>query len=309
MATTKQVSSEQRVRHLVLFSLGVYVAALAALTRAFKAYGLEVAPGEKLLQTGMHAWVPDLLPKHVDQAHSAAATAFGITSALAFQVWRWSTHPTKRSVALLVFAVTATAFVNYITKVLGLQPPLRAFALFGRGSGVLMYGPLRYLEWAFTTAFLIRLVACLTPEGPKAQRLLRRTLLCNECVMALGALEQWLCAAAAGGGPSSELQWQVATALFCVACALFVPVMSGQAQLYRLAGETLNTPQDAAGLASLYSTTLVTWTLFPVIRGACLAGLVGSCTQEVAFVAVDLISKMGFPVFSLVGAFTLVGGV
>ena len=84
--------------------------------------------------------------------------------------------------------------------------------------------------------------------------------------------------------------------------------MKGQAALYKLAGETLSTPTDAEGLGALYQSTLVTWLLFPTFRAACLAGLVGPCTQETAYVLLDLGSKMGFSVFTLVGSFTLSGG-
>ena len=43
-------------------------------------------------------------------------------------------------------------------------------------------------------------------------------------------------------------------------------------------------------------------------QGPSLAGLLGPCTQETAYVVLDLASKMGFSVYALVGSFTLAGG-
>ena len=309
-----RLTSEQRVQRSVGASLLLYVVLLAACVAGFRALGLEVELSQRVLQAqvlpwGLHSreW---LGPQAVQQAHSSAATAFVITAGLTYQVWRWSHHPTKRSVALLVCAVNTVAALNYASKLAGLQPPLKAsvgWGLLPSTQGVLVYGPLRYLEWAFTTSYLILLVGCLTPAGPRSQRLVRTTVVYNVLVIALGALEHWVCAASARA-QAFGLHQGVATSLFLVACCLFFPVMAGQQQLYKLAGDTLSTKQDAEGLGSLWTATLCTWVLFPVFRAACLAGLLGPCTQETAYVVLDLASKMGFSVYALVGSFTLAGG-
>ena len=313
-----KVTSEQRVQRSVLTALALYAALLAACVLGFRALGLETELDDRVLAAAQHRpwgwhWRDVLGPGAVQQAHSSAATAFAITAGLTYQVWRWSHHPTKRSVSLLVCAVNSVAAANYSTKLLGLQPPLKAtfggYGWFPATQGVIVYGPLRYLEWAFTTSFLIMVVACLTPDGPRAQRLVRTTVLYNVLVILSGGLEHWVSAAASGGvGDGAQLHQGVSSSLFLVACCLFVPVMRGQAALYALAGDTLSTPKDAAGLGSLYRTTVLTWCLFPVFRAACLAGLLGPCTQEAAFVFLDLASKMGFSVYTLVGTFTLAGG-
>jgi len=173
------------------------------------------------------------------------------------------------------------SFVNYASKLAGLQPPIYTATGYMR--------PLRYLEWSFTTAFLIRVLGVLTPDGPKARALVTRTVTLDVLLILLGAAEH--------AAPRVY-----SLPLFCAAIALFLPVMYGQMQLYKLGGETLSTPSDAEGLGSLRRTTLVTWCLFPLARLSSMLGLIGPNTQEVAFTALDVASKFGFAVFLLVGA-------
>ena len=218
------LTSEQRVKRLVTLALPLYLTLLVASVHGFKALGLEIELTESVLKAQRLPWGLNsaelVTAKGVESAHSSATTAFSITAALTYQVWRWSHHPTKRSVALLVFAINFVAAINYGSKLLGLQPPLKAHGVFKSTTGVVVYGPLRYLEWVFTTSFLIRVVGCLTPDGPRAQRLIRSTIFYNVLVITLGAVEHWVCCAAAGA-QAFELHRQVAVAIFVVACCHF----------------------------------------------------------------------------------------
>ena len=173
------------------------------------------------------------------------------------------------------------SFINYASKLLSLQPPVYT------ASGGYMR-PLRFLEWSFTTAFLIRILGVLTPDGPKARALVSRTVVLDVLLILLGAAEH--------AAPTA-----FALPLFGLAICLFVPVMWGQMQLYKLGGDTLSTPSDAEGLASLRKITLCTWCLFPLARLLCLLGFIGPNAQEVLFTALDVASKFGFAVFLLVG--------
>jgi bacteriorhodopsin len=186
---------------------------------------------------------------------------------------------------LLVWAVNVVAFTNYASLLAGLQRPVLT------ASGGLMQ-PQRFLEWAFTTSFLIRLLGVLTPDGPRARSLVRRTVALNVIVIALGCAEQY---------SPQPLAWT----LFAAASTLFVPVMAGQLALYRQGGETLSTPSDAAALASLRRSTLLTWCAFPMVRAACLRGMLDERWQEVIFTGLDVFSKFGFAAFLLVGTFDL----
>lgn len=215
--------------------------------------------------------------------------AFAITTLLTYNVWGWTTHPGKRQVSMLVFVVNVISFINYASKLLGIQHPVYS------GAGGYLR-PMRYLEWSFTTSYLIRVIGVLTPDGPKAQKLVSRTVALDVLLIAVGAAEQ---------AAPAAYSWP----LFAAAIALFVPVMLGQQSLYKQAGQTLATPADAEGIASLWRTTLATWCLFPTARVLCLLGLIGSNTQEVCFTALDVASKFGFAVFLLVGTFALLSPV
>jgi bacteriorhodopsin len=215
--------------------------------------------------------------------------AFAITTLLSYNVWGWSTHPAKKQVAICVWAVNVVSFFNYATKLAGVQSAVRT------ASGGAMR-PLRYLEWSFTTSFLIRVVGVLTPDGPRARALVARTVLLDVVLIALGAAEQ--------AAPRAY-----SLPLFGAALCVFLPVMGGQMRLYRLGAETLSTASDAEGLDSLRRTTLLTWCLFPVARLACLLGLVGPNAQEALFTVLDVASKFGFAVFLLVGTFSLLSPV
>ena len=190
---------------------------------------------------------------------------------------------------MLVWALNTVSFLNYASKLAGLQPPVRTL------SGGYMR-PLRYLEWSFTTACLIRVLGVLTPDGPKARALVRRTIALDVLLIGMGAAEH---------AAPAELKHP----LFGAALCLFVPVMLGQLRLYRLGGETLSTASDAEGLSSLKRTTLATWCLFPLARLACLLGFIGPNCQELLFTSLDVASKFGFAVFLLVGTFALLSPV
>jgi len=214
--------------------------------------------------------------------------AFAITTLLTYNVWGWATHPGKRQVSMLVFVVNVIAFINYATKLLGIQHPVYS------GSGG-KFSPMRYLEWSFTTSFLIRVIGVLTPDGPKAQKLVSRTVMLDVLLILLGGVEQGV------STHTTAYSWPI----FAGAMAMFVPVMLGQQSLYKQASQTLATPSDAEGIASLWRTTLATWCLFPTARMLCLLGVIGPNTQEVMYTGLDVASKFGFAVFLLVGTFAL----
>jgi bacteriorhodopsin len=187
---------------------------------------------------------------------------------------------------MLVSLVNAVSTTLYAGKCLGFVTvlPTRVAGQF--------FLPLRYVQWAFTTACLIRAVACLSPDSWHTRALLRRTLLADLVMLAACGAERYAAA-------------PISLAAFAVGAACFVRTMSGQYALFAAGARTLSTPGDKVALAALRRMTTLTWLLFPAARVLVLLGLLGPCGEEVVFTLVDIAAKFGFSTFLLVGAFSV----
>ena len=152
--------------------------------------------------------------------------------------------------------------------------------------------PLRYLQWMFTTGCLIRVLACLSPAGPRARAVLRNTLLADFAMLFFGAWERML-------------PWPGNALAFIASSVAFVSTMRGQYALFRFGATTLSTEGDRIALAALQRMTTFTWMLFPIARALCLAGVLGTNGEEVVFSACDLMAKFGYSTFLMVGTFSM----
>jgi bacteriorhodopsin len=215
-----------------------------------------------------------------------ACIAFAATLLQSFTTWTFSTHPLKTQVALLVSLVNGVSSTLYAAKCLG------HVTIVASGMPGEHMMPLRYLQWMFTTGCLIRVLACLSPAGPRSRAVLRNTTLADLAMLFFGFLERML-------------PWPRNALAFGAASLCFVVTMRGQYTLFRYGAITLSTESDKVALASLQRMTTFTWLLFPVARAACLAGLLGTNGEEVVFSMCDLISKFGYSTFLMVGTFSM----
>ena len=219
--------------------------------------------------------------------HTAACITFAVAFAVSLTVWAWSTHPVKRSLAVLVTLINWVAFCTYASQLVGLAP-----AMATRVSGDVMQ-PFRFLQWSFTTPLLICALTASAGDGPVARRLLARAVACDWAMLAFGFAERY--ATAPGRG-----------ATFAASSVAFVGTMAPMAALFRLAASALSDPEDAASLAALWRHTLTMWTLFPAARLARLAGLLGSNSEEAMMALLDILAKKGYSIMLMAGTFTLV---
>jgi bacteriorhodopsin len=152
--------------------------------------------------------------------------------------------------------------------------------------------PLRYLQWLFTTACLIRMLGCLSPAGPRARRVLRNTLCVDVAMMGAACLERFL---------PAPFSWGAFVAGGC----FFVGNLRGQSELFRLGAQTLSTSSDQVALAALKKMTVATWVLFPLARAAGASHALGPNGEEVLLTICDVAAKFGYSTFLMVGSFSL----
>lgn len=219
-------------------------------------------------------------------AHLVACIAFGATLLQSYTTWMFTVHPLKTQVALLVSLVSGASTVLYGAKFAGAVTILEAAT-----PGTFCM-PLRYLQWGFSTGCLICMLGALSPEGPRARAVLRRTLAINAAMMTCACLERLLPAPANLGA-------------FAAGGACFVANLRGQYELFRLAAMTLMLPADRVALAALQRMTTLTWILFPLTRAAALGGVLGRNAEEVAFCVCDFAAKFGYATFLLAGTFSI----
>ncbi len=219
--------------------------------------------------------------------HTAACITFAVAFAVSLTIWVWSTHPVKRSLAVLVSLINWVAFCTYAAQLVGLAP-----ALATRVAGDAMQ-PFRYLQWSFTTPLLICALTAIAGDGPVARRLLARAVACDWAMLAFGFAERF------GAAPGRTL-------LFSASSVAFVGTMMPMAALFRLAATALSDPEDAKSLTALWRHTLTMWTLFPAARLACIAGLLGPNSEETVMAMLDVLAKTGYSIMLMAGTFTLV---
>ena len=218
-------------------------------------------------------------------AHSTAATFFAASLCQALSAGAYTDAAAKRCAALLVATVSAVSTTLYASKAAGFTLLLPS-RVPGRPVAVL-----RYLQWAFTTACFIRLLAGLSPDGPATRALVRRTLLATVLLLAAGAAERLLPAPAA-------------YAALAVSMGSFGQALQGQVLLFRLGARTLSLHTDRVALASLQRATVATWALFPAGWALAEARVLGVRGEEVYFTALDVCTKFGYATFVLVAAFS-----
>ena len=217
----------------------------------------------------------------------AACVTFAVAFMVSFTIWSWSTHPVKRSLAVLVTLINWVAFCTYAAQLAGLAPAM------GTAEAGDAMQPFRFLQWAFTTPLLICALTSIAGDGPLARGLLRRGVACDLLMLATGFLERY------GAFPGRA-------ALFAISSVAFVGTMAPMAALFRLAAGALSAPEDAASLAALWRHMLAMWTLFPAARLAALAGLLGANAEETVMAALDVLAKTGYSIVLMAGTFTLV---
>ena len=218
--------------------------------------------------------------------HTAACITFAVAFAVSLTIRVWSTHPVKRSLAVVVSLINWVSFCTYASQLMGLAPAMPT-----RLAGDVMQ-PFRFLQWSFTTPLLICALTSIAGNGPVARRLLARAVACDLLMLAFGFAERY-------GAPPGR------AATFAASSAAFLGTMAPMAALFQQAAGALSDPADAASLEALWRHTLTMWTLFPAARLACLFGLLGPNSEEAVMALLDVLAKTGYSIMLMAGTFTL----
>lgn len=225
-----------------------------------------------------------LSPEHY--VHAAACVAFAVALLVSTTSYVWSPQGTKKQVALVVCFINGVACSTYLGLAAGLT------CLVESQTGELVE-PVRYLQWMFTTPAFILLLTCLVKPETEAAGPVRHAIIADQIMIITGFFERYY------RPPFREV-------LLLISCAAFAKEMINVNRLFISADEKMAVPADRTVLTRLRRITFLVWSLFPVVRFLSLTGLASLTAEEMMFVCLDLLAKLGYSVSLMVGNFTLI---
>ena len=214
-----------------------------------------------------------ILPVDLWAAVGAAALAAGTLPSVYFAL----NDPENRRYYGILAAITAIAAVSYTLTSLGIGSiPL---------DGATFYIP-RYVDWLLTTPLLILYMALLCKPGKQLYALL---IGLDVALILLGV------AAILTEGALSVTLFGAGTAAYLGLAYLLVVELPEQA--------TFETDRVAIVFTKLRNVTVVLWTMYPVVwlLAPVGFGFLLPSTEMMVIVYLDIITKVGFAVFALLG--------